>query len=203
MVDTETIPITLAVEDDLSEAVLRAILCQSNRNFIVGRCLKKQGSGYLKRNISGLNQAAQGSVYLVLTDLDRSPCPLALMTNWLPQPKHPNLIFRVAVREVESWVLADRNAFAQFLGINVGQIPPDLDAISDPKQLLINLARKSRKRKLKDAIIPASGSTAKVGKDYNGPLVQFVKQRWDARVASTQSRSLDRAVQAIAQFQPQ
>ncbi|MDF2210039.1 hypothetical protein L1F28_15070 [Arthrospira platensis NCB002] len=42
--------------------------------------------------------------YLVLTDLDKSECPLAIINEWLKsQPKHPNLLFRVAVKEVESW----------------------------------------------------------------------------------------------------
>jgi hypothetical protein len=42
------IPINLAVEDDLSEIVLREMLRQSQRNFIVGTCLKQRGFGYLK-----------------------------------------------------------------------------------------------------------------------------------------------------------
>lgn len=121
------IPINLAVEDDLSEVVLKEILKQSQRPFSVGMCLKRQGYGYLKKNISGINHAAKGSPYLVLTDLDKNSCPLALIEEWLSQPKHPNLIFRVAVIEVEAWLLAHREAFAQFLGIPANLIPYDLD----------------------------------------------------------------------------
>lgn len=196
------IPINLAVEDDLSESVLREILKQSNRPFSVGACLKRGGYGYLKKIISGINHAAQGSVYLVLTDLDKNECPLSLISAWLPQPKHPNLIFRVAVREVEAWLLAHREAFAHFLGISVDLIPDDVDSIPDPKQALINLARKSKNRQIRDAIIPPPKSTAKIGPDYNGQLIQFVNKCWQAEIAKSHSQSLERAVNAIINFEP-
>jgi hypothetical protein len=50
----DLIPINLAVEDPLSEAVLRTILHQSNRRYIVGNCYSKNGFGYLKKNIMSL-----------------------------------------------------------------------------------------------------------------------------------------------------
>lgn len=196
------IPINLAVEDDLSEAVLKEMLKQSQRPFSVGICLKRRGSGYLKKNLPGINHAAKGSPYLVLTDLDKTECPLALITQWLSHPKHPNLIFRVAVREVEAWLLAHREAFAQFLGISGSLIPEDVESVPDPKQLLINLTKKSKKRYLRDAIMPAPNSTAKIGKDYNGQLIQFVNQNWQIELAKTHSRSLERAINAIAHFEP-
>ncbi|MBD2501146.1 hypothetical protein [Anabaena azotica] len=196
------IPINLAVEDDLSEAVLKEILRQSQRPFSVGTCLKRGGYGYLKKNLPGINHAAKGLPYLVLTDLDKNDCPLALITEWLSHPKHPNLIFRVAVTEVEAWLLAHREAFAQYLGISINLIPDDADSIPNPKELLIELTKKSKKRDLRDAIVPAKNSTAKVGKDYNGRLIQFVHEHWQAELAKAHSRSLERAVNAIANFEP-
>ncbi|PIG93111.1 hypothetical protein [Gloeocapsopsis sp. IPPAS B-1203] len=196
------IPINLAVEDDLSEAVLKEILKQSQRPFSIGTCLKHRGYGYLKKILPGINHAAKGSPYLVLTDLDKNECPLALIAEWLSHPKHPNLIFRVAVTEVEAWLLAHREAFAQFLGISVDLIPDDVDSIPEPKQLLIELTKKSKKRYLRDAIVPAKNSTAKIGKDYNGQLIQFINQNWRSEMAKTHSRSLERAVNAIVHFEP-
>jgi hypothetical protein len=136
------IHINLAVEDALSEAVLREMLKQSQRPFFIGSCLNRGGYGYLKKITPGLNHAAKGMTYLILTDLDRGECPLAIISDWLKQPKHPNLLFRVAVKEVEAWLLAHREALAEFLGISVSLIPANVDEIPDPKQLLINLARK-------------------------------------------------------------
>jgi len=196
------IPINLAIEDALSEAVLREMLHQSQRPFLVGACLNRGGYGYIKKIMPGLNHAAKGMPYLVLTDLDNAPCPLAVISSWLPQPKHPNLIFRIAVREVEAWLLAHREAFSEFLGISTNSIPINVDEIADPKQFLINLARNSAKRNLRDAIVPAPTSTAKVGKDYNGQLIQFVHQSWQVELAQNSSGSLQRAMNAIIKFDP-
>lgn len=196
------IPINLAVEDALSEAVLKEMLKQSQHPFSVGNCLNRGGYGYIKKIIPGLNHGAKGMPYLVLTDLDKAECPLALISSWLSQPKHPNLIFRVAIKEVEAWLLAHREGFAEFLGISVSLIPGDVDELADPKQFLINLANRSRKRNLRDAIVPAPNSTAKIGKDYNGQLIQFVQQGWQVEPAQASSRSLQRAMNALMNFEP-
>lgn len=196
------IPINLVFEDVLSEAVLKQMLKQSQRPFSVGNCLNQRGYGKIKKVISGLNHAAKGMPYLVLTDLDNAVCPLVILSEWLTQPKHPNLLFRIAVKEVEAWLLAHREAFAEFLGISVDLIPADVDKVSDPKQLLINLAKKSKKRELREGIVPDRNSTAKIGKDYNGQLIQFVDQNWQVASAQTNSPSLERAMNAIVNFQP-
>ena len=196
------IPINLVFEDVLSEAVLKKMLKQSQRPFSVGHCLNQRGNDKIKKNISGFNNAAKGMPYLVLTDLDNADCPLVILSEWLTQPKHPNLLFRIAVKEVEAWLLAHREAFAQFLGISVDLIPGDADRIPDPKQLLINLAKKSRKRDLREAIVSEPNSTAKIGKDYNGQLIHFVNESWQVASAQTNSPSLKRAMNALINFQP-
>ena len=102
----ENIPIVIAVEDYLSEAVLRVMFMQSTRAYAVGNCLGRKGSGYLKKKIKGFNQVAKGIPFFVLTDLDQTDCPPLLIGKWLSIPKHENLLFRIAVREIESWLLA-------------------------------------------------------------------------------------------------
>jgi hypothetical protein len=194
--------VTLAVEDVLSEFVLREIIRQSQRPYMVVNCLCRGGYGYLKKNIRHFNEAAQGIPFLVLTDLDRAECPPTLIKKWLPYPTHPNLLFRIAVREVEAWLLAHRDAFAQFLGISEKLIPKEVDAISDPKQLLINLAARSKKRELRQAIAPHAGKTATIGPNYNGKLKEFVITDWQAKIAACCSPSLQRTVNAIATFEP-
>lgn len=96
------IPIQIAVEDELSEAVTRKLLESLNRDFLIGDVYSRGGFGYLKKNISAFNNAAKGVPYLVVTDLDRAICPLDLIEEWLPSNRHENLIFRIAVREIES-----------------------------------------------------------------------------------------------------
>jgi hypothetical protein len=197
-----SIPINLAVEDLLSEAVLRKILQYTERPYDVGTCFCRGGYGYLKKNIHGFNNAAKAMPFLVLTDLDKAECPAVLIKEWLPHPKHPNLLFRVAVKEVEAWLLAHRDAFTRFLGIQRRLIPSTVDVISDPKKLLLDLARKSKRRLLREAIVPSPGSTARVGPDYNGQLVFFVEAFWNVATAMQSSPSLKRTVVALTNFQP-
>ncbi len=195
--------VDIAVEDSLSDAVLRATIRQTRDDVVVRHSYAKGGFGYLRRTIRGFNNAAKAASYVVLADLDQMECPPRLIAEWLQCPKHPNLLFRVAVREVESWVLAHREAFAEWLGVAVSKIPPNPDALSDPKQFLVNLARRSRLRALRAAIVPRPGSTAIVGPDYNGVLVKFVEQSWSAHAAAANSASLQRAIAALAQFHRQ
>ncbi|MFN8453408.1 MAG: hypothetical protein U0401_01855 [Anaerolineae bacterium] len=196
------IPINLAVEDTLSEAVARKILRESGQPYSVGICYSRRGFGYLKKMIKPFNYTAKGMPYLVLTDLDESECPLALINEWLLHPKHPNLLFRIAVKEVESWLLANQSAFAKFLGIREELIPTDVDRIDNPKQFLVNLARESRYRSLREAIIPRRNSTAQVGPDYNGRLIYFVEKYWQVQVAVEHSLSLRRTFNTLSTFEP-
>ena len=202
------IPLNLAYEDDLSlEVLLRLIDSQavrsSDRCFSVGNRFHGRGYGYLKKTINGFNKASKGMPYLILTDLDDRECAPLLINEWLPQTRNPNLIFRIAVREVESWLLADDAGFARFLGIAKHKLPRNPDDLCDPKATLINLARTSRMRDIKADIIPRPGSTAKQGPAYNDCLISFVRDRWNPEKARRHSQSLEKALRALETFEPQ
>lgn len=51
-------PISLAVEDELSEHLLRVLIAQTNRDYLVCAVYGKQGAGYLKRMLHAFNNAA-------------------------------------------------------------------------------------------------------------------------------------------------
>lgn len=196
------IPINLAVEDALSEAVVRKLLGRPKRHFAVGICYSQGGFGYLKRSIRGFNNAARGTPFFVLTDLDQAECPPVLINDWLPVPRNHNLQFRVAVREVEAWLLADRESFASYLRIPEEHIPPDVEAVADPKMLLVRLAARSPSRDLRIDLVPPAGSTRKQGPNYNGRLIAYVNQAWRPSIASLNSTSLSRTIRAIRRFRP-
>jgi hypothetical protein len=198
-----TIPVNLAVEDQLSEAVLRRVLSHLNRGYAIGAVYNRGGYGYLKRTVRGWNTAAVGIPFLVLTDLDEEyPCPSALIREWLPVPQHHNLLFRVAVREVEAWLLADRVNLASFLGISEKLVPSGIESLVDPKRALINLARSSRFKDIRERLVPKHSSTARQGRDYNGCLTEFVNGRWDIGTASERCPSLFRTVEKLRKFVP-
>ena len=196
------IPVNLAVEDELSEAVLRRVLIQVKRGFAVGTAYRRGGFGYLRRTIRGWNNAAKGIPFVLLTDLDEYACPKALIEEWLDIPRHPNLVLRVAVREVEAWLLADRVNVASFLGVPVASIPQGVEALADPKAEIIERAGRSRFPEVRDRIAPKRGSTAQQGLDYNGCLAAFVEKRWSISAAARGAQSLARTLARLRSFTP-
>jgi len=191
--------ITLAVEDSLSEAVARKLLHQSDKNYYVTNCLGGKGFGYLKTKINAFNKASRTLPFFVLTDQDIG-CPPEKIKTWLNCKPHPNLIFRIAVMEIESWVLADRQAIAKFLSVSASNFPYKTDELSDPKQFLLAKAKKSRKRSLKEDIVPKTGSTAKIGPNYNARLSDFIRNNWSVHRAIKCSESLSRAFNKLQKF---
>jgi hypothetical protein len=196
------IPIQLAVEDLLSEIVLRTLLERSKKEYCVGTVFNHGGFGYLRRTAPGWNNAAKGTPFFLLTDMDKHACPTALLADWLYQPKHPNFIFRIAVHEIEAWILADISNFAKFLGISSAVFPDQPEDLENAKEVLVSLAARSRRTTTRSRIVPKLGSTAKQGPDYNQCLGEFVIKHWDHMEASNRAPSLLRCIRAIESFKP-
>jgi hypothetical protein len=202
MTTTPPICINLAYEDELSGRVLRRLLsCHSGR-YEVGVPYSGGGFGYLRKRIEGFNNAAKGVPFLVLTDLDAVECAPSLVNSWLPHGMHPNLLFRIAVREVEAWLLADREGVAEFLAIQLDMVPDAPDEILDPKGTLIDLARRSPSSDLRRSIAPPLGSTSRQGPDYNGRMSAFAERIWNPCAAAKSSSSLARTIEALTSFSP-
>jgi hypothetical protein len=196
-----SIPINLAVEDSLSETVLRKLLEATKRDFSVGYVYGRGGNGYLRKTIEGWNNAAKGTPLLLLTDLDMEECPLSLISKWLSTAKQHNLLFRVAVREVEAWLLADAG-LATYLSVASRLMPENPESVDDPKAEVIKLASRSRSSELRRSLIPRPGSTAKQGPGYNSCLEEFVRKSWDVNRARQRSASLDRTLARLSAFVP-
>lgn len=196
-----TIPISLAAEGNLDDMVLRKLVDSTGRSFVVTACYGKRGKDHLRENIRRFNQAAAFTPFVVLTDLDEENCAPELIIEWLPQGANKNLLFRIAVREVESWLMADRQRFAGFLGVSIKKIPSNPDDCADPKSLVLELVKQSRKRKIREDLLPTAGSTSKVGRNYNGQLISFVLTQWRIDDSSLKnSNSLNKAFNALKSF---
>ena len=180
--------------------VAKKIIAIRPADFHIAGVLQRGGFGYLKAKIKSFNESAKSQAFFVLTDLDNAPCAPALTESWLPKPQHANLIFRVAVREVEAWLLADRTAIAGFLGVKESAVPSDVESLPDPKRALIDLARRSKIARVKSALVPRVGSTAKIGPDYNACLSQFVLHHWNQEEAARTSKSLRQALRQVRSF---
>lgn len=192
--------VMVAVEDELSAAVIRRLISETGRNFVVSGVFNARGYGQLKSGMGKFRNASHALPHIVLTDLDRYPCPPAMLAEWGATVLPARMLFRIAVREVEAWLLADRSGIADFLGVAKNKVPHNPEAVDDPKLCLINLARSGRRRRLAMEIVPESGSAASIGPLYNQRLSEFVGGTWSVANARSVSPSLDRALSRLSLF---
>ena len=192
--------VTLVYEDDLSEAVMIRILEQFPQKFEIYQTYQGHGFGYLKSNIRGFNQASIVNPHFMLTDLDQYDCPLELRNDWIHFDLNPNFIFSIAVREVESWILADREGLSRYFNVSLVNFPRNPEIEADPKNTLINIARRSKKREIREDIVPLNRN-AIIGPNYNGCLSVFFYKYWDIGNAIKQSESLKRAYNKLKRFE--
>jgi len=152
-----------------------------------------KGFGEIRKNILAFNNACLITPYLVLTDLDNNACAPGLIIDWMQNRYcHQQLWFRVAVREVEAWLLAHRQAIADFFQVQINLIPQHPEQLPDPKRELIALATRCRNASRRKAIVPIG--MAKQGPDYNSEMLMFVRDFWNPEHARQFSESLDRAI---------
>ena len=190
--------VILAVEDELSESISTQIL--RHFDIEIWYTIRGKGNVSLQQKAPELNRSANGAAIFLLTDLDTPrECPPGLIQSWIKGPINPRFFFRVAVMEVESWVMADRAGFAAFLSIPLHRIPSPTDDILNPKEFLLSLARKSKKKAVREALVPAQGATLSVGNQYNTLLSEFVREHWDLERAATASPSLKRTLDRLSQ----
>jgi hypothetical protein len=187
---------SITVEDDLSQGVVQKLLQTARPDCQVHVARILSGSGQIRRNILALNNACRSHPQLVLTDLDLIACPPVLLAEWMgARVRHAHLWFRIAVREVEAWLLAHREAVSVFFDIQINLVPHNPEQLRDPKQSVVSLARYSPLRKRKLAIVPIG--TATQGPDYNAELLKFVWGGWEPGEARRSSPSLDQAMRRL------
>ena len=191
--------VNLLVEGQLDEVVARRILDYTGH--ISGVCYGKNGYGYIKEKIQGFNNASKVVCCFALVDFmdTKLDCPLDVISQWLPH-RNPNMIFRVVVRELESWLLADHVNLANYLRINSDSIPSDPEIVFDPKRELINLARRSQSSSIRSSLVPEPNSTAQVGKLYQSEMTKFIQTKWDIASARQRSKSLERCIVRLTEL---
>lgn len=138
---------------------------------------------------------------LVLTDFmdTEAACVPEALERYLGKGgKSPDTyLLRFAVNELECWLLADAVNFAAWLTVPKGRIPDAVEAIPDPKQLVVELAYRSRKRGLKERMTPHPGHGGKVGPEYTSAMSVFISKHWDIEQARKRAPSLDRCLRRL------
>lgn len=187
--------IMLATEDELSEQI--GIRLVEEVGLEIGHKVRRDGFGYLKSRIQNFCQMSGHQPVVLITDLDRAPCPGALIANWLrKRPLPANLLLRVAVREIEAWLLSDHEAMRTLLGNRSIRLPDAPDELEDPKNTLLKLALKA-KREVQRDLVPPAGSIASQGLGYNARLSDLIRRDWQPERAAHRSPSLQRARQRL------
>lgn len=190
--------ITLATEDELSEEV--GLRLAQEVGLTVNQRLRRGGSGYLRSRVTNFCEMAVRVPVFMLTDLDRAPCAPALIADWMGTRTRPaGFIFRVSVREIESWLLADHRALSSLFGDRVATFPEQPDQLTDPKQALLTLAQRAR-RDVREDLLIRRGAIASQGLGYNARLGAVVRQTWSPSDAATRSPSLARARVRLREF---
>jgi hypothetical protein len=191
--------VSAAVEGDLDEVVLRKIA--DHVGISVGTVYGRKGKPHLLESIEGYNNAARFTPWVVVLDLDRDfECASEALKVWLPQ-RAEQMLFRVAVRAIEAWLLADRDHIAAILAISPKRIPTDPDSLDDPKRHLVDLARKSQRSEIISSIVPRDGSGRAVGPSYNAKMIDFVAAgHWRIEIARQNSSSLQRTMNRLQEL---
>ncbi len=194
--------IAVVAEDQLTQAVLHKCISEALPTYSVARTEVKGGRGNVQRELGAYAALAHVMPVLIGIDLDGDDCAPTLLGNWGRLPPQEGLLLRVAVREVESWVLADQRRVASFVGAAPNEVPKRPDDLSDPKRSLLELVRTHGGSDLKADLVPRNydASYPRIGPAYNLRMCAFVAKKWRPHVAREKSESLERAMVALEQL---
>jgi hypothetical protein len=186
--------LSLVVEGDTDLPVARRLAADAG--LPVSLELDQGGKDALDAALPGFANAAKGSPWFVLRDLDRdADCPVGfLRTRKVPSATW--LCFRLAVRSAEAWMLADHEGLAPFLGVAASRLPQDPDAIDSPKRHLVDLAQRGKSR-VRKGMVPRPGGSRPTGPLYESLLIEFGTHHWELERAAARSESLRRARAAL------
>jgi hypothetical protein len=189
--------LVLVGEDDLCCALGERLIEETLPGWTLAvEPINKRGVTKLKADLPRyMQQALHVQPVLCVADTDGG-CAVALRRQWLPEATPPNFLLRLAVTESETWVMADRSAFASALGVSVATVPRDPETLPDAKREVLRLAARSSKRRVKEEMLSLQ-DVNKPGSGYNKHLCAFVRQGWRAAVARDGSDSLHRAMLAL------
>jgi hypothetical protein len=190
--------VLVGVEDALSEAVARRLVAEAGFDLKHYMFTGKRGAGFLKANLASYLSAGNRRPVLLLTDLDDTACAPALVIDWMRgKVKSAHFMLRVAVREIEAWLLADRTGIHRFLGVPLRRIAGEPEENANPKMELLLLA-KGASAERRRGLVRTEGSEVFRGLEYNNILGDFVARSWSSERAAARSASLEKAIKALA-----
>ena len=153
---------------------------------LVGRTPRRgpvpAGKARLDANLMRWDQPSNRQPFLVLRDWDDDDgvaCVPGLIDKVRGDgPGSRVLAVRIAVRSVESWLLADSEAFSSFFRVRRNTLPPSPDELVDPKGAVLQACSRSPSN-IRKGMLPRVGSGRRVGPEYAAFVVEFGRDHWD------------------------
>jgi hypothetical protein len=194
-----SVGVLVAVEGDTDEPFAARLVKAAGLS--VDRTIVLYGHGDLDSRVARWCHPSNHRPMLVLRDFNPNfgtPCPPALLTHLIGAGPHSvTTVVRIAERELEAWLLADREGVATYFHVPVQAIPTSPDGETDPKRTLVNLCRRSSSSRIRRGMVPDPRGGRQVGPEFTGLLLGFGGGTWSVERARQASPSLDRAVGAI------
>jgi len=188
------------VEGWTDKVVLERIL--GDLGIPCGRIQDYGGCSKLDAEISKFLQMTHTHAVCVLRDLDDEECAPSLLRRFGVDraPVSTNLVFRVPVRQIEAWLLADSENFARHFKVPKSQMPLQPDDLLDAKEEVLRLVRRSNSLSVREGMLPREGYATRTGPEYASQLNGFTKTVWNTNRARDISPSLDRSLRAFEDF---
>lgn len=190
--------LSLAVEGESDAEVLRVLLASCGLPPPVQVLTVSKPA--IVRRIAGYNAAAEHEPWYVQIDLDADyDCAPNAARAWLPEPSRW-MVLGVARPELESWLLADRERCARWLGASIANLPLAPDEERDAKRTVLTILDRHGSGPRKRQMLPTPRSGRVVGPEYEAELVRFAIERWRPHEAAKRSPSLARTVERLAEL---
>lgn len=183
--------VALAGEGVLDLAVLRRLV--RDAGLAPGPEHGLRGKNHLDQRMRAFNAAAAYGPWVVARDMDfDAACPGALARGVLPTPARL-MCYRIAVRSVECWLLADVEGFSTFFKVAPRHIADDPEALASPKAALLSALAQGSKDIRQAAVRVTPDGSNKPGPEYNATLAAFVASAWRPGLAQKSAPSLRKA----------
>jgi hypothetical protein len=170
------ISVNVACEGPTDEAALKRVL--ADHSIHVDASYVMGGKANIDSRLPGMKNAAKASRWLVLRDLNGDAACAPELVSRLADKAPAMFRLQVAVRKLESWLLADGDGIAAMLGLLPRLVPTAPDSRSVPRKELVALARRSKKGRVHRDFLPSQPS-ARVGPAYTARLIEFAARDWN------------------------
>lgn len=194
------VPLRIAGEGPADVAIGRVVLAHVGLSAFAEN--PAGGKSRLDPLLPRYNSSAGHVRWFVLRDLDHDePCAPALISRLVRAPA-PDLVLRIAVRAVEAWLLGDAEGIAELLGVPRARVPRAPEELDDPKAELLALVRRSKRRALRDDMLPRPGLSARQGPAYAARIIAYSRELWRPQVAAERCPSLAGCIDALRRWRP-